>query len=195
VPTGSLPLLRRLEQGLVPRDQSRRFSGSSPVPDEVVVNVAANDTKRAAETGAGRRPSLTSDKDTARRYADFRAVGRDCYLTLTDVDDKGEGTVLFPNKFQQDNRIKAHVSAVSGRHAPFQYKGKGGDSIAVCTDRNIAVDGIVHDFKSSRYHRTGLHPLGGAVDRGRAKNTAAKAPPKPPQRRRPRYPARRSRSI
>lgn len=30
-----------------------------------------------------------------------------CHLTLIDVDASGEGTVIFPNKFQQDNFLAA----------------------------------------------------------------------------------------
>ena len=31
----------------------------------------------------------------------------DCHLTLINVDASGEGTVIFPNKFQQDNFLAA----------------------------------------------------------------------------------------
>ncbi|BBM86599.1 serine/threonine-protein kinase [Candidatus Uabimicrobium amorphum] len=33
---------------------------------------------------------------------------KDCYLTLINIDPDGDITVLFPNKFQQDNHIVAH---------------------------------------------------------------------------------------
>jgi hypothetical protein len=182
------PLLRRLEQGLVPRDQFeavfRELAGD--VTDEAVVKVAANDAKLAPpKPGRAVDLSLTSDKDTYRQGDTpiFTVLSsRACFLTLTDVDDKGEGTVLFPNKFQQDNRIKANTEVpFPAATAPFQYrmKDKGVESvIAVCTNHNIGVDGIVHDFKSSNF--TTVQDYTRSVARSiavEAKNAAAKAAP------------------
>ncbi len=39
----------------------------------------------------------------------------DCHLTLIDVDGSGEGTVIFPNKFQQNNLLPAGKEASSRR--------------------------------------------------------------------------------
>jgi len=79
----------------------------------------------------------------------------DCFLTLANVDDKGVGTVLFPNKFQQDNRIKANAELqFPAADAPFQYrmKDKGFETvIGVCTKRATDVDGIKHDFGKSDF--------------------------------------------
>jgi hypothetical protein len=78
------------------------------------------------------------------------ASTRDCYLTLTNVDEKGEGTVLLPNRFQQDNLIRAGTPfQFPGVNAPFQFrtKDKGVESIvAVCTVRPSDNDGINHNF-------------------------------------------------
>ncbi len=78
------------------------------------------------------------------------ASTRDCYLTLTNVDEKGEGTVLLPNRFQQDNLIRAGTPLqFPGANAPFQYrtKDKGVENIvAVCTVRPDENDGIKHNF-------------------------------------------------
>ena len=86
--------------------------------------------------------SLTSDADFYRPGDGpvfTIASTRDCYLTLTNVDEKGEGTVLLPNRFQQDNLIRAGSPIqFPGANAPFQYrtKDKGVESIvAVCTVR------------------------------------------------------------
>lgn len=54
--------------------------------------------------------SLTSDRSTYKQNDRpvFAVVAKeDCNLTLINVDDKGQGTVLFPNKFQAENKIKA----------------------------------------------------------------------------------------
>jgi len=182
------PLLRRLEQAVVPRDQFETvFRELAPdVTDMVVVKVAAIAEKVAPpKPGRAVDLALTSDK-SAYRQGDtptFSVVSsRDCFLTLTDVDDKGEGTVLFPNKFQQDNRIKAHADLkFPAVDAPFQYrmKDKGFETvIAVCTEHNISVDGIVHNFAGSNF--TTVPNYTRSVTRSiavEAKNAAAKAAP------------------
>jgi hypothetical protein len=80
---------------------------------------------------------------------------KDCFLTLTNVDEKGAGTVLFPNKFQQDNRIRANAELqFPAADAPFQYrmKDKGFETvIGVCTEQARDVDGIKHDFGRSDF--------------------------------------------
>ena len=155
------PLLRRLQQTVVPRDQFEAVYRelASDITDMVVVKVAATDGKTAPpKPGKAVDLSLISDKSVYRQgdMPVFTVVSsRDCFLTLTDVDDKGEGTVLFPNKFQQENRIRAHVEVqFPAADAPFQYrmKDKGTETvIAVCTERKMDVDGIRHDFANSNF--------------------------------------------
>jgi hypothetical protein len=149
-------LVRRLEQGAVPRDQfelSYREMAAA-MTDQTIVGVAGQRAReRLPEAPRTDELSLTSD-------ADFYRPGdgpvftiestRDCYLTLTNVDEKGEGTVLLPNRFQQDNLIRAGVPIrFPGANAPFQYrtKDRGVENIvAVCTVRPGANDGIQHNF-------------------------------------------------
>ena len=80
---------------------------------------------------------------------------RDCFLTLTDLDDKGGGNVLFPNRFQQNNLIKAGVAVkFPADDAPFQYRmnDRGVETVtAVCSERNVSVDGIKHNFSRSAF--------------------------------------------
>ena len=70
--------------------------------------------------------SLTSDQSAYKRNDQpvFTVVAKeDCNLTLINVDDKGAGTVLFPNKFQADNRIKAGKEFRFGdASTPFAYR-------------------------------------------------------------------------
>src|SRR5208282_5394909 len=58
--------------------------------------------------------------------------------------------VLFPNRFQHDNRIRANAATeFPDADAPFQYRmnDKGLETvIAVCADGPTEVDGIRHDF-------------------------------------------------
>jgi hypothetical protein len=162
-------IIRRLEQGLVPRDQFEAsfLALSQELADEKVVKapgappvapgappVAA---PAVAKAEAGKSDlALTSDKD-AYKTGDtpvFTIVSaRDCFLTLSNVDDKGVGTVLFPNALQRENRIKANVEfQLPAAESRFQYRVKDKrfeTVIAVCTPSSQAVDGIKHDFTRS----------------------------------------------
>jgi hypothetical protein len=149
-------LLRRLEQGVVPRDQfelSYRDLAAAMTEQKVVRVAAQRGREKLPEAAHVDELSLTSDADFYRPGDGpvfTIASTRDCYLTLTNVDEKGEGTVLLPNRFQQDNLIRAGTSLqFPGTSAPFQYraKDKGVESIvAVCTVRPTENDGIQHNF-------------------------------------------------
>jgi hypothetical protein len=165
----------------VPHDQFETvFLDLAPdVADMVVAKVAATAEKvTRPKPGRAVDLALTADKDVYRQGDTpvFTIVSsRDCFVTLTNVDDKGEGTALFPNKFQQDNRIKAHAELkFPAADAPFQYrmKDKGFETvIAVCTEHrsNLANSNFttVHD-----YTRSVMRSI--AVE---AKKTAAKPAP------------------
>lgn len=154
-------LVRRLEQGTVPREQFELAYRelAEIITDQRIVRIAAQrGRERLPEAPHADELSLTSD-------ADFYRPGdgpiftisstRDCYLTLTNVDEKGEGTVLLPNRFQQDNLIRAGTPIqFPGSDAPFQYrtKDKGVESIvAVCTIRPEQADGIRHNFSREAF--------------------------------------------
>ena len=155
------PLIRQLSQGAVPRDQFElAFNGISP--DLTDLKLVAIRNARVAERPA--KPvqhddlSLTSDKDSYSLGDTpvFTIVApRDCYLTLTDIDERGEGTVLFPNSFQQDNLVRAGVPVrFPGGNAPFQFrmKDKGIETVtAVCAVQAGGGDRIQHDFKKNQF--------------------------------------------
>jgi len=149
-------LLRRLEQGAVPRDQfelSYRDLAAGLADQKIVRIAGQRGRERLPEASRSDELSLTSDADFYRSGDGpvfTIASTRDCYLTLTNVDEKGEGTVLLPNRFQQDNLIRAGTPfQFPGANAPFQFrtKDKGVESIvAVCTVRPDDNDGIKHNF-------------------------------------------------
>jgi hypothetical protein len=186
------PLLRRLEQGLVPRDQfETTFKDiAKDITDDQPVNVAGVDDKDTAAKPAPRASlSVTSDKDFYRQgdTPKFTVLSNaDCFLTLTNVDEKGQGTVLFPNKFQQENSIKANAELqFPPPGAPFQYRmrDKGFETvIVVCTEQATDVDGIKHDFGKSaftivdNYTRSVTRSI--AIEEKEATGGAA-SPPKP----------------
>jgi hypothetical protein len=187
-------IIRRLEQGLVPRDQFEvTFAAlSQELGDEKLVKVAAVPAAGAPLPTAPKSPAgkvdlaLTSDKDLYKTGDTpiFTVVSaRDCFLTLSNVDDKGVGTVLFPNALQRENRIKANVEfQLPAADSKFQYRVKDQrfeTVIAVCTPSNQAVDGIKHDFTRSTLTEVGEYTRSVA----RAIQIEPKAPgaaPRPP---------------
>lgn len=154
-------LVRRLEQGAVPRDQfAMSFREmAAALTDQRIAHIAGRRAReRLSEADRTEELSLTSDADFYRPGDGpvFTIVStRDCYLTLTNVDEKGEGTVLLPNRFQQNNLIRAgEPIRFPGANAPFQYraKDKGVESIvAVCSVRPDDNDGIKHNFSREAF--------------------------------------------
>lgn len=155
--------IRRLQQNSIPRDQfETKYRQLAELGDEEPID----DEPAAAAADAGKKNgvakvktdvdfALTSDKDVYKlgETPVFTVVSsKDCFLTLTNIDEKDTLTVLLPNKFQQDNRIKAGVPvSFPGPKAPFIYKlgDKGKETVmAVCSDKP-EVDGIKHDFNKA----------------------------------------------
>ncbi len=144
----ALSLVRRLDQGLVPRDQFEAdFAALVPnVTDDEALTAGSGHALDVARVGAGSKDvarsfdlSLTSDRNAYRQNdpAVFTVVSQeDCSLTLINVDAKGVGTVLFPNKFQPDNFIRARQEFRFGDSAtPFKFRlaDRGTETvIAVC---------------------------------------------------------------
>lgn len=150
-------LIRRLEQGSVPRDQfeaTYRDLARSITDDEEmkVAGAAAVAIKAAARPAAGADLSLISDRDRYKQGDTpvFTVVSsRDCFLTLSNLDEKGTLTVLLPNKFQQNNRVKAGQEIqFPGPKAPFQYRmaDRGVETVIATCSEGSDVDGIKHDF-------------------------------------------------
>ncbi|MBE7197913.1 MAG: DUF4384 domain-containing protein [Parafilimonas terrae] len=120
----------RLQQDIVPRDQFVTLFAPllNTINDEG--DKAIDLTKVAAKTGstAAAVASQTSHVPTNSKTFDLAfyanatsfKVGdlvtftlkseQPCFLTLTDTDDKGQSTVLFPNGFHPDGRIPAGVA-------------------------------------------------------------------------------------
>ncbi len=160
-------LLNRLQQSVVPRDNfesqfpklvaeltdSESLFKQSDEPI-VVAKVNTADTKIDGDYHL----SLFATKKTYHQNelpVFIVQSDRDCHLTLVDVDDKGTGTVLFPNKFENDTFIKANQAFEYPRpDAPFQFRLKdiGTETvIALCNTNAKAVDTIVHHFEEKNF--------------------------------------------
>jgi hypothetical protein len=156
------PLIRRLAQGAIPRDQwEKSFIELAPeITDLQVVKIAGATPPKPLTKPVGNKDdlSLTSDQDSYK-VGDapiFTIVApRDCYLTLTDIDERGEGNVLLPNSFQQDNFIRAGKAIqFPAAGAPFQFrmKDRGTETVtAVCAVQAAGGDSIQHDFKKNQF--------------------------------------------
>lgn len=165
---------RRLEQGVVPRDT---FEGRFPktvakVTDDEALDLrklATKATKKVAKVGGKSKEqkrdfelSLVSNKSVYKQndLAVFTVKSAaKCHLTLINVDGKGNGTVIFPNKFQKNNLIaKDQLVKFPAARAPFQFrlKDKGTETvIAVCNATGKKVDTISHDFKTRGFTKLG----------------------------------------
>lgn len=174
---------RRLEQGILPREtfEHRFIEFVSNVTDDEKIDIKpAQGTTSAAATSSDAKPAvakvggktkeethdfdlaLISDKSeySVNDLAVFTVRSKaDCHLTLINVDSKGQGTVIFPNRFEQDNFLPADKEVkFPADDAPYQFRLKDPGTetvIAICNAGGKTADGIKHDFKTR-----GFTPLG-----------------------------------
>ncbi|HXF55620.1 MAG TPA: DUF4384 domain-containing protein [Hyphomicrobiaceae bacterium] len=102
--------------------------------------------------------SLRSDRnayavgDAPAYYARSSA---DCHLTLINVDPDRSAVVLFPNGFEQDNRLQAgRELKLPKADAPYRLRlVKAGRErlIGICSEASQPPPGIVHDFERMRF--------------------------------------------
>lgn len=160
----------RLDQGIVPRDQFEpvygqfveRIIDAEFIPAKQVIGVAELKTYVAPVEANGevirKIVPVASEDLKLSLYADkssymvndkpvFTVMSdRDCYLTLVNIDGAGVGTVIFPNKFQQDNKIaggKDFSFPAADSSFDFKFTEVGKESvIAVCdvTGKTIAIE-------------------------------------------------------
>ena len=153
---------RRLEQGLVPRDAfEAQFGGLlERVSDLERIDLSRlaagpTDVAKADRPVADARAfdlSLTSDRSSyaVNDLPVFTVTSeRDCFLTLVNVDGKGLATVIYPNKLQTQNLIKAGQDfKFPADDAPFQFRfaDPGTETvIGLCSLEDRPVDNIALD--------------------------------------------------
>jgi hypothetical protein len=180
-------MLRRLLQGTVPREEfeSRFKDVAEDIADNLkVVAFKAPDGKavQVAKVATAATDTLLLNSDRSLYKQGQTPVltvksDKDCFLTVTDVDEKNKGGVIFPNKFQQDNRIKAGVeNQIPGLNAAFRFRldDKGAETlVAVCTVEKFDVDGIKHDFTHAAL--TTVNDYSGTVAKSIAKTRQIRA--------------------
>ena len=167
-------LVRRLEQqGYVPRDNLEgAFAGLVPsLTDDrpVFTETPGGKPVQAAKVNSGDSKaegapglSLVADKsEYAVNDLPVFTVKTDqaCYLTLINVDGTGSGTVIFPNKHQQNNLIQANQNfQFPAADAPFQFKLRDSGTetvIALCNSQAQQVDTIAHNFANQSFTALG----------------------------------------
>jgi Domain of unknown function (DUF4384) len=83
---------------------------------------------------------------------------KDCYLTLINISGKDEGVVILPNKFSQDNAIRAGQQFVFPSDKDgydFKFEDKGTETvIALCDTSGQAID-IQHDYAKEEFTKLG----------------------------------------
>jgi hypothetical protein len=159
-------LKQRLSFNLVPRDQFVELFAD--LVNEITDNKAFDLRDRLGPTAIA-----INDPNSSKRFdlalfpneEDFR-VGApltltvqpdlDCFLTLINVDQHGRTTILFPNKFNQNNKILANQALkvpgneVGGFQLIFRDPGKE-TVIAKCNASGNRFPGIDHNFDQSAF--------------------------------------------
>ncbi|WP_421725482.1 DUF4384 domain-containing protein [Bauldia sp.] len=163
----AMRLAGRLAQGLVPRDafEAQFLALADLVSDlsplglgDLIATVdepEATVFERPLEHRRDFDLALFSDRP-AYRVGDLAvftvATEEACYLTLINVDSAGTATVIFPNRFQEDNLILPGADLLfPADDAPFQFRlaDPGTETvIAICSLEDRAVDAIAIDRDS-----------------------------------------------
>lgn len=131
----AIALMRRLEQGIVPRDQFETLfiTFVEAAGDERVIDVSAlagatkvADAITPPSAGGTFELRLNADKTVYQRgdAAIFTVeASRDCSLFVVNVSRDNVGTVIFPNSFQTRNAVKAGERVeLGGPASPFKFK-------------------------------------------------------------------------
>ena len=165
-------LKQRLEFNLVPRDQFVELFAD--LVNEVTDNRAFDLRDRLGPAAiAIDDPQSTKRFDLAifPNEDEFRIGAEltlsvesqlDCFLTLINVDEAGRTTVLFPNKFNQNNKILANTvykvpsDAIGGFKLLFRDPGKE-TVIGKCNASGNNFHGIDHHFDQAAFTTFGSY--------------------------------------
>jgi len=153
------PLIRRLQQGTIPRDQfeNNYRELALAITDLNALDIPGGNSPGAspavAKPNSNEALSLVSDKDVYKLGDTpvFTVIAKkNCFLTLVNLDDKGTATVLLPNKFQQDNKVKAGQEVqFPAKNSPFIFRmqDKGFEQVIATCSESSDVDGIKNNFQ------------------------------------------------
>ncbi|OQW92474.1 MAG: hypothetical protein BWK78_01610 [Thiotrichaceae bacterium IS1] len=120
----------------------------APTPGRFEIKLRAE--KEAYRVGEKVRVQITPSKD--------------CYLTVLDMGTSGNVFILFPNRYQPDNRVLANTTVVvPGENAPVDYQSTAPGGIetlvGICTTENRSIYKGKYDFKSHVFQPWGKQEL------------------------------------
>ena len=157
-------LKQRLEFNLVPRDQFVELFANlvNEITDDKATDLREDKTKVASSNPESTKrfnlalyPNGLNFK-VGQELTFSVLAEKDCFLTLINVDEKEQTTVLFPNKFNKNNRIEAGKTytlpgdEISG--FGFRFKDPGKETvIAKCNATKNQARGIEHNFEEATY--------------------------------------------
>ena len=106
--------------------------------------------------------TLHTDKSTAKvgdpAYF-YVTTTKDCYLTMINISGKDEGVVILPNKFTQDNFVKAGQEFVFPGERDkydFKFEDPGTETvIALCDTTGNSLPDITHDYAKEEFTSLG----------------------------------------
>lgn len=154
---------RRLEQGVLPRqilevefpELVAKVSDNKPIEIAALTPTAFAQTRDENEVFFDDFDlALISDKSNYR-VNDLPVFSIKSSKGCINVEAGGDGTVIFPNTFQQDNLLPANTEMkFPDADAPFQFRLKDPGTetvIAICNATGVGADGIEHDFKTRQF--------------------------------------------
>jgi mono/diheme cytochrome c family protein len=162
----------QLAQGTVQRDMFEVnfadlvefvIDGKYISPKETAFNYAEVKSHEKRETPVSEfKVTLHSDKPSAKvgdpAYFTVKST-KDCYLTLINISGKDEGVVILPNKFTQNNFIKAGEAFVfpsSKDGYDFKFEDPGTETvIALCDVNGQSLPDIKPDFDKEDFTKLG----------------------------------------
>lgn len=133
------------------------FGAGSPVAVAAALVVVPKPASGAAAQISAFDLALTSDKSAYRQndHAVLTVTSKKaCNLTLVNVDGSGAGTIIFPNRFQQDNRIEAGRAFTFGAGTAFKFRlgDKGVETVvAECNATKTASRGLEANYRAGGF--------------------------------------------
>ncbi len=154
------PLARRLQQGVLPRDELDRLFALLKGADAPSERAAAGGFLRDVKAEIGLSLWLDKQRPAAGELVTVKAeADSDCFMTVVSVDADGKATVLFPNDFETDNLVPAGTTlSIPSANSPYQlrFKADGTETLlARCSTSPSPPTGIEHDFERQRFTALG----------------------------------------
>jgi mono/diheme cytochrome c family protein len=154
------PLARRLQQGVLSRDELDRLFALLKGADAPSERASAGGFLRDVKAEIGLSLWLDKQRPAAGELVTVKAeADSDCFMTVVSVDADGKATVLFPNDFETDNLVPAGTTlSIPSANSPYQlrFKADGTETLlARCSTSPSPPTGIEHDFERQRFTALG----------------------------------------